>query len=224
MSQNHKIHSCSAFCQGLGIGQLYFDYCFHTGPNHFNPGIMSEYQTSNESFELESTIPAGFWIRVGAYFIDIIILLPIYFVGNLLFKTVEGQLGLLVVMVAYKPLMEGLFGGTIGKLVIDLRVLNAEGLKIGIIGGLIRSGLFILPNIPSFMYKAKAIEQGIARENDPEIIFQFLVDNKILIIATLVLMLIALISCIVVAFTERNRGLHDMIADTYVIKLDKGKG
>lgn len=81
--------------------------------------------TENE-FDLNKTIPAGFWIRVLAYFIDFLILLALV-VGSMFVKSVWAYLLLLVPMILYKPLLEGLLGGTAGKLAIGLRVINPEG-------------------------------------------------------------------------------------------------
>ena len=72
------------------------------------------------------------------------------------------------------------------------------------------------------MMKLKMIEEGIG-PFDVQALQAFQDANKMLNWANLGLSVVILISCIVVAFTARKRGLHDMIADTYVIKLDKGR-
>jgi uncharacterized RDD family membrane protein YckC len=178
-------------------------------------GGMQNTDVFEPGFDLEATRPAGFWIRLGAYLIDfIIILIPI--VGSLFMKSAGSYLLIVLATVLYKPLMEGLLGGTAGKLAVGLRVINSSGEKIGIVGGIIRSGLFILPVIPSALMQVRMIEAGIS-PFDPEATAAFREANQVLNIAYWVLTLLALVSCIVVAFTQRKRGLHDMIADTYVI-------
>lgn len=175
--------------------------------------------TENE-FDLNETVPAGFWIRVGAYLIDFLILLALV-VGSMFVKSVFAYLLLLVPMILYKPLLEGLLGGTAGKLAIGLRVINPEGGMIGVVGGFVRSAIFLLPTIPGALMKVKMIEQGISNF-DPQAMQEFQQSNELLNYANLGLSLLVVVSCIVVAFTARKRGLHDMIADTYVIRLEKG--
>lgn len=182
---------------------------------------MLENESSNESFALELTKPAGFWIRVVAYIIDILILL-VFVVAGMFAKSEALYIAVLVPMILYKPVLEGLLGGTAGKFALGLRVINAEGGKIGLVGGIIRSALFLLPQIPGTMMKLKMIEQGIS-SFDPVAMQSFQEANKMLYVANLGLSIVAIISCIVVAFTVRKRGLHDMIADSYVIKVAPGK-
>lgn len=173
-----------------------------------------------ETFALESTQPAGFWIRVLAYVIDILVLL-VLIVATMFVKTATLYLAVLVPMILYKPVLEGMLGGTAGKFALGLRVINADGDKIGIIGGFIRSALFLLPQIPGTMIKLKMIEEGISTF-DLAALEAFQESIKTLTYANWGLSGIAIVSCIMVAFTLRNRGLHDMIADSYVIKVEKG--
>ena len=49
----------------------------------------------------------------------------------------------------------------------------------------------------------------------------FQAANMILYIASYVFVGLMFVSCIVVAFNKQKRGLHDMIADSHVIYLDK---
>jgi len=176
-------------------------------------------QTASEPFDLQSTRPAGFWIRVVAYIIDFLILL-VFGVGALFLKSVGGYIALMIPVILYKPVLEGLLGGTAGKLAIGLRVINAEGQKIGLAGGFVRAGIFILPVIPSMLLQVKMIQAGIS-PFDPAAAKQFQASNELLYYVYWGLTALSIISCIVVAFTNRKRGLHDMIADTYVINLSK---
>lgn len=170
-------------------------------------------------FDLENTRPAGFWIRVAAYFIDFLILL-VFAVGSIFMKSVWSYLLLTLPLIAYKPVLEGLLGGTAGKLALGLRVINKEGGLLGLAGGFVRSGIFILPVIPNSLLQVKMIEQGIS-PFDPAAAEAFQQSNELLYLASYALSLLAIISCIVVAFTRRKRGLHDMIADSLVIYHEK---
>ena len=172
-----------------------------------------------EEFDLESTRPAGFWIRFAAYVIDILVVM-VFGVIALFIKSVPAYILIMIPLIAYKPVLEGALGGTAGKLALGLRVINAEGQKIGIAGGFVRAGLFILPVIPNMLLQIKIIEQGLS-PFDPVAMAEFQQANELLYYVYYALSLLSIISCIIVAFTQRKRGLHDMVADSYVIYLRK---
>ncbi|MEX0322386.1 MAG: RDD family protein [Puniceicoccaceae bacterium] len=180
---------------------------------------MLEENVANNEFDIESTKPAGFWIRVAAYLIDILVLLILIVASNFV-PSFTLYLILMVPMICYKPVLEGLLGGTAGKLALGLKVINSDGEKLGLVGGFMRSALFILPNIPGILIKMKEMEANL-KQATPEEAMQFLQDNAILYGAMSILTLAVIISCIVVAFTNRKRGWHDLIGDSYVIYTNK---
>lgn len=181
---------------------------------------MLENKTNVQAIDMESAEPAGFWIRLLAYVIDFLVLLVLV-VASMFVKTAGMYILVLIPMILYKPVLEGLVGGTAGKLALGLRVANEDGEKIGIVGGFVRSAIFLLPQIPGTMLKLKMIEEGIG-SFEVEKLQAFQQANQLLNYANLALTILTIASCIVVAFTARKRGLHDMIADTYVVKLQKG--
>jgi uncharacterized RDD family membrane protein YckC len=180
---------------------------------------MLEMPTTETLLNPAQRKPAGFWIRVAAYFIDFLILL-IFAVGSLFMKSVGAYLLLMLPMIAYKPVLEGLLGGTAGKLALGIRVVNPDGRWLGLAGAFVRSGIFILPVIPNMMLQIKMIEQGIS-PMDPEAVQAFQEGNELLYIAYYGLSILVVISCLMVAFHKRKRGLHDLVADSYVVYLDR---
>ena len=136
---------------------------------------------------------AGFWIRVGAYFIDVIILIignfAIYALFGLSFidSTQDPSYGLadLLSFIAGLAYFVGFnssaMQGTPGKRALGLIVTDAQGNRISVLRALGR-------------YFAKILS-GI----------------------------ILLIGYIMVAFTERKQGLHDMIAGTLVLRANPGE-
>ncbi len=138
----------------------------------------------------------GFWIRLGAYLIDFVILLiiqvPLAFVfGANLFETdpaVATSFGAydilsLVIGLGYFVGFEGSnMQGTPGKRALGLIVTDAGGAKISYLRAVGR-------------YFAKILSA-----------------------------MILLIGFIMVAFTERKQGLHDIIASTLVLKANPGEG
>lgn len=136
---------------------------------------------------VESTIYAGFWIRVLAYAVDcIILMLPIGAV-QIMFGPWEDEpesglfLSVIIVLgielVYFSALWSSKMQGSLGQKILGLKVVDA------VTRGRISFG--------------RALGRAVA-----------------LIFA----MMIFFAGVLIVAFTERKRGLHDIIADTYVVK------
>ena len=183
---------------------------------------MLDENTATPEFDLESTKPAGFWIRVAAALIDMLIMM-VFIIGAMFMKSVAGYLLISILTLLYKPLLEGTLGGTAGKLALGLKVVNRDGEILGIAGATVRAGLFIVASITNILLQTKMIQQGIS-QFDPVAVSAFQQAHMVLYGANIVLSIVALISCIVVAFTARKRGLHDMIADSFVIYKDVKAG
>ena len=148
---------------------------------------------------------AGFWIRVGAYLIDLIILgvaqgaVQMAFVTRTMRTTLQGQpnsspedalaaLGSMLGMVAlstlismvFSSLYEGLFvarfAATPGKMAFGLKVVRTDGTPVGV---------------------GRAFGRYFAKMLSAIILW---------------------IGFIIVAFDSQKRGLHDMICDTRVVR------
>ena len=119
----------------------------------------------------------GFWIRVGAYLLDAVLLLVVQLIlQQAMDNSTQASLASAVFGWLYFACFESMMGGTPGKLVLGLRVANVSGGNI------------------SFL---RATGRYFAK-----------------ILSTLIL----LIGFIMVAFTSKKQGLHDMIAETVVLK------
>jgi uncharacterized RDD family membrane protein YckC len=137
----------------------------------------------------EQGVPAGFWIRFAASFIDFVILVVISVVPVLIWLfsgdnlPEEGETVDLpawtdwifyVVLFVYSIVFIAHWGATPGKRLLNVYVLDAKGRQhVGYVRAIVRA----LASIPSF--------------------------------------LLLLIGYIMVAFRQDKRGLHDLIAGTY---------
>ena len=129
---------------------------------------------------------AGFWIRVGAYFIDAIILWLANFAVSMVFlggasaaMGMGANIPLLIVMslagIAYFVIMESSSRqGTVGKMAVGIKIGKANGQRISAVNALGR-------------YFAKILSAAIL-----------------------------LIGFIMVGFDSKKQGLHDKLAGTYV--------
>lgn len=93
--------------------------------------------------------------RFGAFFLDTILVTVIFAVlggiGLLLGETIAMVLLLIasLIAVAYKFVLEGVYGYTIGKYVLGLVVVKTDGTNIGMVDSLIRNLLLIVDNLPT---------------------------------------------------------------------------
>ena len=168
--------------------------------NRFDEQTKETNSKDNAKFSLPTTLKdylifsrnfySGFWVRLIAYIIDLIVvaalagLLNTYSFGLLnreLYFPILGEEGLsyVVVMFSYFILMTYYFSQTLGKMIMKIKVETNKGTKLKIsdvlyrevIGRLLTTALFNIPYIA-------------------------------------------------VAFTDKKKGLHDYIADTVVVKED----
>jgi uncharacterized RDD family membrane protein YckC len=84
----------------------------------------------------------GFWIRLLAYLIDLMVLGVPAFAINLalyIYTDLDSLIYLTTLLVfAITIYMDGIYGGGPGKLLLEMRIVNPEGATIGIPGALLR--------------------------------------------------------------------------------------
>jgi uncharacterized RDD family membrane protein YckC len=158
------------------------------------PGVIMPGGASSTAMPIGLAIPvsagpieyAGFWIRLVACIIDLVILgMGLWIIGLLFQRSPEEAGGLsaiggilqIVLGFLYMPVLwSSPMQATIGQKICGLRVIRPGGNRI-------------------------SFERGIAR------VLAMILSGALLCIGHLM-----------VAFTERKRGLHDVLAGTYVVK------
>lgn len=166
---------------------------------------------------------AGFWIRVGASFVDLLILLPVYglFAYGLYFQksmliTILG----LVLSASYKPILEATKSATFGKMAVKLKVVNEENKSISAEQSIIRNSPWLISSALSIATHFLLFQNSdfIAAEGFIEM--SMITNESSLSTITSIFSFVFLIVVITVAFTAKKQGLHDMMADTYVVKTE----
>lgn len=164
--------------------------------------------------------PAGFWIRVGAQIIDILVFIPIIILNYWNTFFLKSTVALVLISVPgliYKPFMEAFFGATIGKMSCGIKVIDNNGKKLSLLAAYVRffpflisagialAGQLILFLSPQFQSATTFVELGEAQQ-----------VNFLAPVGSIVNVLV-LIECIVAAFTFRKRALHDMLAESFCV-------
>ena len=124
----------------------------------------------------------GFWIRVLASLLDSLVLAIVeislsIFLMQMYHQTVAISLIMFLIQIAYFTLLESSeYQGTIGKMLVGIKVTDLQGNRISVLNALGRT------------------------------------------LAKFLSAIILLIGYLMVAFTEKKQGLHDMLAGTVVVK------
>ena len=178
------------------------------------------YEESIFDEEQQPVVYAGFWKRFAALLIDWLLLVMLSFIITKSNIAWNGKVVLFITGLAgftYKPLMEYLYGATLGKKAMSIVVTNQVYEKpilkevllrniFGIVFKIVNTGfsLFIYANI-QFNHTASD--------------FTFLqsLHGYPFALASVIL-LVYIIDIIVFFANKQNRALHDIIGKTYVIK------
>lgn len=175
---------------------------------------MSEMRT----ISVEETAPspyAGFWRRAGAFAIDFLVLIPGSFLLNWIFGTdifSEGGeappsvLHLLLVALIYWIYHAGMESSrhqaTLGEKALGILVADLKGRPISFGSATLRNWvIWAIPvsSAAKILFGLDAMFQGLG-------LFQFPI------------LIAAIVSFVMVAFTQRKQGWHDMMAGTLVVR------
>lgn len=151
---------------------------------------------------------AGLWKRFLAVMIDDVVLIPMIFV-NLRFNKyfIEHRMVLPIIVAnlvtyGYTIVMTSHYGGTVGKLVMKIRVTDGTGINISYKKAILRSLPYIL--LTAFFYTTKFI------------FFEGVISG-ILNSVYMVLSNFMLIDVLVLILDSRKKSIHDYIAGTIVV-------
>ena len=171
--------------------------------------------------ELEEKAYAGFWIRVSAAVIDIMVyIIPAILIMLCVYswKNLTLMLILNLALMTYKPFMEFKYGATFGKMALNLKVVSIDYQPMTFPQSLIRSLPWLLSATISIYAEIALMTHPLYNETVGFLqiaqLQQEVTPNTIQTIVTLFF----LITVLTVAFDKQKRGLHDMLAKTYCLK------
>jgi len=168
-----------------------------------------------------STRYAGFWIRVLALAIDILVLFPFTVLGVLAFYGGSPYLYAIAFLgfPLYKPLMESLKGATLGKMACGIRVVNADGGNISIGTAYLRNSLQILPQalmlILVLVTRGAPFDIGHVILGESENPIHAHPLYKLRLYASFLSLLDYLF---ILGYQRQKRTLHDLMARTYCVR------
>lgn len=176
-------------------------------------GILDSEQVDGQKYEL-----AGFWIRFGAYILDGLILTPVTLI--LIYSLMSGTSFVLFIVLSilsyfYKPLMEGYYGATLGKMICKIEVRSEDFKRINLSQSFVRSLLWLFVALSSLMESYPMFEfyqtlDSVMDLTDPN---NQPPESSIL---SSVFQVTLLFSGLMIARKSR-RGLHDLMGKTVVV-------
>ena len=173
---------------------------------------------------------ASFGNRFGAALLDALCTLPIaggIFYYMMIAPNWQSYVGVTLLAALYKPVMEGAFGATLGKMILKLKVVQKGGEQITWSQALTRYIPWVLSTAISLWAMNETIlfleerevsgfmEYSVAMAEYQEE-FGFSLKSIISSIAGW----IPLISALFLLGNDRKQAAHDMLAETYVVHKD----
>ncbi len=178
----------------------------------------------NDLNYVENPIPAGFWSRFLAGLLDAIILLPISLILNYGLKAAGFyELGIVlstIISIAYKPLLEAIYGATYGKMAANINVINRNNEIIGAKEAILRSIVPIIYQVVALISTLVLInESGLVTSISQDLISGNFFTSSISFIAIIGFLYgIYVIVDIISFFTNDNHiTIHDRIGGTRVV-------
>lgn len=165
--------------------------------------------------------PAGFWIRVLASLVDGLIFIPIVTLINYNLTSIKSLVLMLILTIPsliYKPLMEARFGGTVGKMVMRIKVIDFNGMNISLFRAYLRFLPQLLPLIVGLVwnyYLFSSPEFTSAKTSfQLENIRSQLIALKWI---SNVCNIVALIDVLALIRSRHKRAIHDYLANSYCV-------
>jgi uncharacterized RDD family membrane protein YckC len=166
----------------------------------------------------------GFWPRCYAFFIDNLImglLLAAVSFYNLSFvKSFNLYLGVTLVILAYKPVMEQIYGATLGKMVLHLKVVDLNGECLSWFQAFLRVIFQISQFLLVLPFQYAAFSDPVLMETNGFFEFnqRFAEDYSGVATISTVMFFIMALEVVFMNTDVKHRSIHDRIAKTYVVK------
>ncbi len=174
-------------------------------------------------FEEEINIVyAGFWERLGALVLDWLVLLPLT-IANYFNTERWGSISVSVIIslvaIAYKPLLEYLYGASLGKKGLTLTVVNKNYEKISAGEAVLHNIFQIVTGLVGVVIAVYTLQHGsVNRTPSARSFSDFDTATVLSVFFSLGVFVLYLADAICLVANPKKQSLHDLIAGTYVIK------
>lgn len=170
---------------------------------------------------------ANFGNRLVAAILDAIITIPLVIAAGyfIMFQpSWETYLAITILSALYKPVLEGLYGATLGKMIVKLKVVSKGGEKITWSQAFMRYLPWALVLVIGIwatkeMFQIPGLDDVGGVMEYFALVAEYQAEGGGSIASTLNSFagLIPLVSVLIMLGNDRKQGAHDMLAETYVI-------
>lgn len=165
---------------------------------------------------------AGFGSRVGAALVDFLVLAPLVYLNFYNFTTIKSlSLALLLILLTslYKPVLEYLYGATVGKMVVSIKVVDYQYQPITADQALLRYLPWLIGNVISVFSTTHVFQLEGFEEATDFTTFSLLAATSIYEKWSQFAGWIVIISALGMLFNQYKQAVHDQIARTYCIHV-----
>ncbi|MEI9921343.1 MAG: RDD family protein [Bacteroidota bacterium] len=173
--------------------------------------------------ENTSVTYGGFWLRFVATLLDTLVLAPITFgvsyYNIVSLKSAPAMIFITIISIAYKPFMEFYYGATLGKMAVNLKVVNHDLERPDLQTVLLRNIFHIVPTLIVAVLEIPAYSSDGFQSVSGYMEFSNYIEQFSTIrIVNLIAGLIVIVEAIMIGTDDEKRSWHDRIARTYVIE------
>lgn len=164
---------------------------------------------------------ASFWQRVAASLIDGLVMIPVVGIltmNNLNWKILVVFLICWGVVTLYKPYMEFKYEATFGKMAMGIKVISQDLEPLSARQALERYVPWLPNQILSLFAMVRLFNAPGFQEANSMLEIAIIQTEIGATDQSAIMGLLLIIACVFVAFDSENRGLHDMMAGTFVIQ------
>lgn len=183
--------------------------------------METEILDSNINKEIRNVEYAGFGVRLGASLLDMVItIIPIgafmyfgYENKSLMLLVVGALLGML-----YKPVMEGVWGATLGKMILGITVVDSDLDIIDLNQSIKKNGIYIISSAIGIISHFWLANQDAFQESEGIMEAMQAGQGNPYGMVSGIWSLFIIVSCFAMLASSTKQTLHDRIADTYCVK------
>ncbi|WP_256762433.1 RDD family protein [Cohnella sp. WQ 127256] len=178
---------------------------------------------SHINSELKEIKFIGFWYRVIIQLIDFIPFIPIIYLYNLSVNLSINMESIIpyviywIIVYLYFIIMISYFGGTLGKLIMKVRITDRNGRNLSIFNSIKRISIYLLFSIVQILIFQQGIQESIDQQQISNYINNYSGKYEIL---NILMGLLFIIDSLSIAFNKQKRAIHDFLAKSFVIHKD----
>ncbi|MDF1697723.1 MAG: RDD family protein [Saprospiraceae bacterium] len=182
--------------------------------------METEILDDNNYSKIRNVQYANFGLRFGATILDFLItIIPtgaLVYMGyqnkSLMFFLISALIGML-----YKPVMEGIWGATLGKMIVNISVVDSDLEKIDLGQSFLKNAIYIINSVIGIMGQFWLTgTEAFQEAEDLQEAMMAGAENPYTMI-TYIWLAVILISCFSMLASSLKQTLHDQLANTYCV-------